>query len=91
MSDWSKVGTKYVNYGYRIRGLVWQEDELWRNRVYIDGDVVDQGEWLDRETAIGNCGGAMSRACRIRRFEKDPPALAEDDEDEDEDDDDDDD
>ncbi len=76
MSDWSKLGTRYVNYGRYITGVVWQDGEFWRNQVHVKGELVDRGEWLDRDVAIGNCGSAMSRACHFRRFEKDPPALA---------------
>lgn len=89
MSNWSKLGTKYVCYGNYIVGIVWQDGEFWRNQVIVKGELVDRGEWLDRETAIGNCSGAMSRACHFRRFEKDPPELPGDVDCDDEDDDDD--
>lgn len=77
MSDWSRVGTVYVCYGHRLRGCVFQEGELWRARAYVDGDLLYQEEWLDRETAIQNCGGAMARACFARRFEKNCPTMPE--------------
>lgn len=86
MSDWTKLGTSYVSYGFAIRGRVWQDGEIWRHSVFVDGDgEVSKGEWPDRETAIQEGGSGMSRACFLRRFEKDSPVLPGEDDTEDDD------
>ncbi len=93
LSDWSKIGSVYVSYGHRVRGIVYQIGERWMQRVYVidqEGheDELDRGEWLDRESAIRNAGSAMSRLAFNRRFENNPPATpgCEDDDEEDDDD-----
>lgn len=76
MSDWTKIGDNYHNYGHRIRAIVYRDGDLWRNHVWIDSEgELDRGEWLDRESAIRNANGAMSRLCFNRRFDKDPPCI----------------
>jgi hypothetical protein len=86
-SDWSKLGSTYVCYGHRVRGVVYQVGELWMQRVYVDGEELDRGEWLDRESAIRNGSSAMSRLAFNRRFELNPPVTYGSDDDDDEDDD----
>ena len=90
MSDWCKIGDNYCAYGHRIRAVVYRDGDLWRNHIWVEGEgELERGEWLDREAAIRNSNGGMSRLSFNRRFEKDPPSPPGNcsDEDDDEDDD----
>jgi hypothetical protein len=91
VSDWTRLGNAYVSYGFRIRATVYQDGEVWRHLVTIPGDgEISKGEWASREDAINNANGGMSRACFLRRFDKDGPVLPDGDDDDDDTDDDDD-
>ncbi len=79
----------YACLGHRVLGMVSQDGEFWRSAVSVDGRVVDTAEWDGLSAALRNAKSAMSRACYLRRFEKDQPTMP-DGEDSDEDDDDDD-
>ncbi len=93
MTEWSRLGDKFVCYGYRIKACVYRDGDLWRNHIWVDGEgELDRGEWTCREAAIRNSNGGMSRLCWNRRFEKDCPIIpGGNDEDDDENDDEDDD
>ena len=87
MSDWSKGSSgEYARSGYKISGIVIQDGEVWQSEVRVDGRVIYLAEWDGRSDAIGNANGAMSRACWLRRFDKDPPLIPDDGDDEEEDD-----
>ncbi len=91
MSDWTRLGGVYVCHGFGIRGAVFQDGEFWRHIVFVPGDgEISRGEWSSREDAINNANGGMSRACFLRRFDKDGPVLPDDNDDGDDDDNDDD-
>lgn len=87
MSDWVKMGDKYVTYGHRIKAIVYRDGELWRNHIWVENEgELERGEWLCREDAMRNSNGGMSRLCFNRRFEKDPPMIPESDDDDEDDD-----
>lgn len=93
-TDWHLVKdtNRYECRGFRIRAVVYQDGEFWRQSVFVTGEgELDRGEWLDRESAIRNANSAIGRLIFNRRFKPDCPVSPGGNNDDDEDDDDDDD
>ncbi len=77
-TDWhfESDTNRYECRGFRIRGVVYQDGELWRQSVFVTGEgELDRGEWLDRESAIRNANSAISRLIFNRRFKPDCPVA----------------